>query len=177
MCGILRLKQYRLARSRQLQCLDAINWLTGTLPHHERSVKVTMKVMDEFRRTRGGDRLPRINAAFTGANQNIDYKENLTQYGFPNVLRTSNNAWKASKKPTTFNFDTTPSLSVPEAKFKLPALSKETNHMFPLSRGSLRVRLSYRDHDDVTYQRKKVSLSSLVFSKSDIQTRYRLEKR
>ena len=174
-----RLKQYRQARSRQLQCLDTINWLTGTLPHHERRVAVTMKAMDEFRRTRGGDRLPRINAAFTGTNQALEYKENLTQYGFPDLFRISENTWKASKEPNSYYVDTTQSLSVPEPKFKLPALSKEANHMFPSSRGSLRVRLSYRDQDGVTYRRKKVSLSSLVLNKdnNEVHTRYRLEKR
>ena len=165
---VFRLKQYRKTRSRQLQTLDAINWLTGTLPHHERSVAVTMKVMDEFRKRQGGGRLPRINAAFTAENQDLEFNQNLTQYGLPQLFRTSDNAWKASKEPSMFNA---------EPKFKLPALSNAANHMFPSSRGSLRVRVSYRDQDGVTYQQKKVSLSSLVLSKRDIQTRYRLEKR
>ena len=138
-----------------------------------------MKVMDEFRRTRGGDRLPRINAAFTGTNQAVEYKENLTQYGLPHLFRSSDNTWKASKASNFFHVDGTQSLNVPEPKFKLPALSKEANHMFPSSRGSLRVRLSYRDQDGITYRWKKVSLSSLVFNKgdNDVHTRYRLEKR
>ena len=127
-----------------------------------------MKVMDEFRKTQGGGRLPRINPAFTAGNEALDFKQNLTQYGLPHLFRTSDNTWKASKELNTFNAET---------KFKLPALLNQANHMFPSSRGSLRVRLSYRDQDGVTYQRKKVSLSSLVFSKGDIQTRYRLEKR
>ena len=176
MFDFIRLKQYRQARSRQLQCLDAINWLTGTLLHNERSVSVTMKVMDEFRRTRGGDRLPRINAAFIGTNQSLEYKENFTQHGLPHLLRTSESRWKVSEEP---NFCTAESLNVPEPKFKLPALSKEANHMFPSSRGSLRVRLSYRDQDCVIHRRKKVSLSSLVLNKDDkeVHTWYRLEKR
>ena len=168
MYDILRLKQYRKTRSRQLQTLDAINWLTGTLPHHERSVAVTMKVMDEFRKTQVGGRLPLINPAFTAGNEDLEFKQNLTQYGLPHLFRTSDNTWKTSKEPKTFNAET---------KFKLPALSNQANHMFPSSRGSLRVRVSYRNQDGVSYQRKKVSLSSHVFSKSDIQTRYRLEKR
>ena len=167
------MKQYRLARSRQLQCLDAINWLTRTLPPLDyHNVAVTMKVIEEFRRTRGGDRLPRI-STFQGDAHALEYKKYLTHYGLPRPMKIYNNTWKLSHEPNLFS--AVPNVSNSGPEFKLPSVTMGTNHKFSSSRGNLRVRLSYHKKDGATQKQRNVSLSSIALTKPS--TKYRLEKK
>ena len=127
--------------------------------------------MDEFRKTRRGDRLPKI-SAFQGDTHAQKYKRQLTHYGNPPVMKTYNTR-EVSKEPNILNV--VPNINHSEPEFKLPAVSKGDSQIIPSSRGNLKVRLTYHSKDGLSSQQRKGSPSNIDLTKHT--TKFRLEKK